>query len=182
MVASEQKKILLLGNGFVAGPCLNHLLSRRNYIVTVASRHMDSSVKLCNSRANTVPIKLDVSDQSALESEIAKHDLVVSLVPYTLHPKIIAAAVKHKKHVVTTSYVSPAMADFDQAAKEAGVTVFNEVGVDPGIDHLYALKTINEVHQKGGKIVSFLSYCGGLPAPECSNNPLGYKVISTPDY
>jgi saccharopine dehydrogenase (NADP+, L-glutamate forming) len=110
-----------------------------------------------------------------LDAQVAKHDLVISLIPYTLHAKVIEAAVKHKKHVVTTSYVSPAMQAFHQAAIDAGITVFNEVGVDPGIDHLYAVKTIEEVHAKGGKVVSFLSYCGGLPAPEASNNPLGYK-------
>ncbi|CAF9911721.1 MAG: Saccharopine dehydrogenase [NADP(+), L-glutamate-forming] [Heterodermia speciosa] len=72
-----------------------------------------------------------------------------------------------------TSYVSPAMLELDQEAKEAGITVLNEVGLDPGIDHLYAVKTISEVHKAGGKITSFLSYCGGLPAPEASDNPLG---------
>jgi saccharopine dehydrogenase-like NADP-dependent oxidoreductase len=59
--------------------------------------------------------------------------------------------------------------------KEAGIVVMNEIGLDPGIDHLYAIKTIDEVHAKGGKILSFVSFCGGLPAPEASNNPLGYK-------
>jgi len=67
------------------------------------------------------------------------------------------------------------MMDLDKEAKEAGITVMNEIGLDPGIDHLYAVKTINEVHHEGGKITSFLSYCGGLPAPEDSDNPLGYK-------
>ena len=67
------------------------------------------------------------------------------------------------------------MQELDQAAKDAGITVMNEIGLDPGIDHLYAIKTIDEVHHKGGKITSFLSYCGGLPAPENSDNPLGYK-------
>lgn len=67
------------------------------------------------------------------------------------------------------------MLELDAAAKEAGITVMNEIGLDPGIDHLYAVKTIDEVHKAGGKITSFLSYCGGLPAPECSDNPLGYK-------
>lgn len=76
---------------------------------------------------------------------------------------------------MTTSYVSPAMLELDQAAKDAGITVMNEIGLDPGIDHLYAVKTIEEVHSEGGKILSFLSYCGGLPAPEDSDNPLGYK-------
>ncbi len=67
------------------------------------------------------------------------------------------------------------MLELDQAAKDAGITVMNEIGLDPGIDHLYAVKTIEEVHAEGGKILSFLSYCGGLPAPEDSDNPLGYK-------
>lgn len=76
---------------------------------------------------------------------------------------------------MTTSYVSPAMEELSAEAKAAGITVMNEIGLDPGIDHLYAVKTIEEVHRAGGKIKSFLSYCGGLPAPEASDNPLGYK-------
>jgi saccharopine dehydrogenase (NADP+, L-glutamate forming) len=77
--------------------------------------------------------------------------------------------------MVTTSYVSDAMLELDEEAKKAGITVMNEIGLDPGIDHLYAIKTIEEVHKANGKILSFLSYCGGLPAPEASDNPLGYK-------
>lgn len=88
---------------------------------------------------------------------------------------MIKAAIRTKKHVVTTSYVSPAMEELAADAKAAGITVMNEIGLDPGIDHLYAVKTIEEVHQAGGKITGFLSYCGGLPAPEASDNPLGYK-------
>jgi saccharopine dehydrogenase (NADP+, L-glutamate forming) len=88
---------------------------------------------------------------------------------------VIKSAIRNKKHVVTTSYVSPAMLELDEEAKKAGITVMNEIGLDPGIDHLYAVKTIDEVHKAGGKILSFLSYCGGLPAPEDSDNPLGYK-------
>lgn len=103
------------------------------------------------------------------------HDITISLIPYTYHAQVIKAAIKHRKHVVTTSYINPQMAALDQEAKAAGITVMNEIGVDPGIDHLYAVKTIDEVHREGGKILSFVSYCGGLPAPEDSNNPLGYK-------
>jgi saccharopine dehydrogenase-like NADP-dependent oxidoreductase len=99
----------------------------------------------------------------------------VSLIPYTHHAAVIQAAIKGKTHVVTTSYVSPAMRELDAAAKDAGIVVFNEIGLDPGIDHLYAVKTIDEVHEKGGKVEQFLSYCTGLPAPECADNPLGYK-------
>ncbi|KAJ3079273.1 Saccharopine dehydrogenase [NADP(+), L-glutamate-forming], partial [Quaeritorhiza haematococci] len=141
----------------------------------IASRRVAIGAKLAEKYPRATAIALDVQNDEALEAEIAKHDLVISLIPYTHHARVIKAAIKHKKHVVTTSYISPAMAEHDAAAKEAGITVMNEIGVDPGIDHLYAIKTISEVHAEGGKILSFLSYCGGLPAPEASNNPLGYK-------
>jgi saccharopine dehydrogenase (NADP+, L-glutamate forming) len=97
------------------------------------------------------------------------------LIPYTYHATVIKSAIRKKKNVVTTSYVSPAMMELDAQAKEAGITVMNEIGVDPGVDHLSAVLTIDEVHKAGGKILSFKSYCGGLPAPENSDNPLGYK-------
>lgn len=119
--------------------------------------------------------QVNVNNDAELEQLVAQHDLTISLIPYTYHVKVIQAAIKHKKHVVTTSYVSDAMAALHEDAKKAGITVMNEIGLDPGIDHLYAVKTIDEVHKEGGKILSFISYCGGLPAPECSNNPLGYK-------
>jgi len=83
---------------------------------------------------------------------VAKHDVVISLIPYTYHAQVIKAAIKSKTHVVTTSYVSPAMRELDTAAKEAGIVVMNEIGLDPGIDHLYAVKIIDEVHAKGGKV------------------------------
>lgn len=118
---------------------------------------------------------MDVLNEASLDAAIQGKDVVISLIPYIYHANVIQSAIKHKVNVVTTSYVSPAMLAHDEAAKAAGVVVMNEIGVDPGVDHLYALKTIKEVHEEGGKIISFLSYCGGLPAPEDSNNPLGYK-------
>jgi saccharopine dehydrogenase-like NADP-dependent oxidoreductase len=74
------------------------------------------------------------------------------LIPYTYHVLVIKSAIKAKVNVVTTSYVSPAMRELEPAVKEAGIVVMNEVGVDPGVDHLYAVKTIGEVHEKGGKV------------------------------
>lgn len=106
---------------------------------------------------------------------MAKVDIVISLIPYTYHVTVIKSAIRKKKNVVTTSYISPAMKELEPAVKEAGITVMNEIGLDPGVDHLAAVKMIEEVHKAGGKIKSFLSYCGGLPAPEASDNPLGYK-------
>ena len=140
-----------------------------------ACRTLDSAKALAANFANAHPISLDVSDSEALDSAVAKVDLIISLIPYTYHATIIKSAIRKKKNVVTTSYVSPSMLELEEEVKEAGITVMNEIGLDPGIDHLYAVKTIEEVHRAGGKIDSFLSYCGGLPAPEASDNPLGYK-------
>lgn len=164
---------MLLGSGFVAKPTVDILAATKGVKVTVACRTLEKAKALAGSVANA--ISLDVSDAKALDAAVAKVDLVISLIPYTYHATVIESAIRNKKHVVTTSYVSPAMLALEDAAKEAGIIVFNEIGLDPGVDHLYAVKTIDEVHKAGGKIKSFLSYCGGLPAPENSDNPLGYK-------
>ncbi|KAK0449037.1 saccharopine dehydrogenase [Desarmillaria tabescens] len=154
------KKILLLGSGFVARPCAEYIVRNPSNYLTIACRTLERA------KSSRTP---------DLEAQVAAHDLVISLIPYTFHAAVIKAAIKGKTNVVTTSYVSPAIQALDEEAKAAGIIVMNEIGLDPGIDHLYAVKTINEVHAKGGKIKQFLSYCGGLPAPECSGNPLGYK-------
>lgn len=164
----------MLGAGFVTRPTLQ-ILSDADVNVTVACRNIESAKKLSEGVKNANPISLDVDDQQALDAEVAKNDLVISLIPYIYHATVIKSAIRNKKNVVTTSYISPAMLELNDDAKKAGITVMNEIGVDPGLDHLYAVKTIEEVHDAGGKIVSFLSYCGGLPAPENSDNPLGYK-------
>jgi saccharopine dehydrogenase (NADP+, L-glutamate forming) len=141
----------------------------------LACRTLGSASRLCERVKRATPISLDVTNASALDIEVAKVDLIVSLIPYSFHTVVIKSAIRNKKNVVTTSYVSAAMLELEQEVREAGITVMNEIGLDPGIDHLYAVKTVDEVHKVGGKIISFLSYCGGLPAPEASNNPLGYK-------
>ncbi|KAI8375515.1 saccharopine dehydrogenase [Blakeslea trispora] len=169
------KKILLLGSGFVAAPCVEYLVRNPENKITIASRRLENAQALSKQYPGTVAVSCDINDESAIEKLVAEHDVSISLIPYIYHAKVIKAAVKHKKNVVTTSYVSPAMLEYDQAAKDAGITVMNEIGLDPGIDHLYAVKTIEEVHKEGGKLKEFISFCGGLPAPEDSNNPFGYK-------
>ncbi|CAK7566655.1 MAG: saccharopine dehydrogenase (NADP+, L-glutamate-forming) [Sporothrix epigloea] len=169
----------MLGAGFVTKPTLE-ILAKSGVTVSVACRTLETAKGLSAGIQNAVPIALDVNNDAALDAEVAKHDLVISLIPYTFHATVIKSAIRQKKHVVTTSYVSPAMMELDQQCKDAGITVMNEIGLDPGIDHLYAVKTIDEVHKEGGKITSFLSYCGGLPAPEDSGNPLGYKFSWSP--
>lgn len=164
---------MLLGSGFVAKPTVDILAAAPGIDVTVACRTLSNAQALAGDVAKA--ISLDVQDDKALDAAVAQHDLVVSLIPYTFHATVIKSAIRQKKHVVTTSYVSPAMLELEDEVKKAGIVVFNEIGLDPGVDHLYAVKTIDEVHKAGGKIKSFLSYCGGLPSAEFSDNPLGYK-------
>lgn len=175
LVQKPIKKILLLGSGFVARPCAEYVVRNPANRLTIACRTLDNAKALADGLSDTTAISLDVNNTADLEAKVAEHDLVISLIPYTYHADVIKAAIKGKTNVVTTSYISPAIRALDAEAKAAGIIVMNEIGLDPGIDHLYAIKTIDEVHAKGGKIKQFLSYCGGLPAPECSGNPLGYK-------
>ena len=121
-----------------------------NFIV--ACRTLASAQALAADLPSTTSISLDVGNTELLEAAVASHDLVISLIPYTFHAAVIKAAIKGKTNVVTTSYVSPAMRELDAEAKAAGIIVMNEIGLDPGIDHLYAVKTIGEVHAKGGKV------------------------------
>ncbi|KAM0421149.1 hypothetical protein ACHAPT_011041 [Fusarium lateritium] len=171
-----EKKILVLGSGMVANPCVEYLLRDKNNRLTIACRTLFAAEKLIRNRPRAKAIALDVKSPE-LDRHIAEHDVIISLVPFIYHVDVIRSAIKARTHVVTTSYVSPAMCELDKAAKEAGITVLNEVGVDPGIDHLYAIKTIGEVHDRGGKVKEFYSFCGGLPAPEAAyDNPLQFKV------
>jgi saccharopine dehydrogenase (NADP+, L-glutamate forming) len=118
---------------------------------------------------------LDATSGEALERHVAAHDVVISLLPCIYHATVIKAAIKRGTQVVTTSYTSDSMRQLDDDAKKAGITVLNEVVVDPGFGHLYAIKNIDEIHAKGGKVLELCSYCGGLPAPEYADNPLGFK-------
>ncbi|WZH40151.1 Saccharopine dehydrogenase [Fusarium acuminatum] len=156
---------LLLGSGFVATPAVE-VLSKAGIHVTVACRTLASAKNLAGTYDNTKAISLDVNDSAALKEAVSQHDITISLIPYTYHVAVIKAAIKAKKNVVTTSYVSPAMEELHEEAKAAGITVLNEIGVDPGVDHLYAVDFIDRIQQEGGKIKSFRSFCGGLPAPE----------------
>ena len=119
---------LLLGSGFVATPTVE-VLSKAGINVTVACRTLASAQGLAGGYAGTTAVSLDVNDAAALEAAVAQHDVTISLIPYTFHAAVIKAAIKAKKHVVTTSYVSPAMEALHEEAKAAGITVMNEIGV-----------------------------------------------------
>lgn len=123
----------------------------------IACRTLSTAQSLASSLPQTTAISLDVSNSVDLDKAIRAHSLVISLVPYIYHGTVIKLAIKNKVNVVTTSYVSPTIKELENAAKEAGIVVLNEVGVDPGVDHLWAIKKIEEVHTKGGKVRRLLS-------------------------
>lgn len=164
----------------VAPPCVEYLSRNPTNHITIACRTLLTAQKLAAGFSHTNPMSLDVTCKADLDKQVAAHDVVVSLIPYIYHAAVIRSAIKSGTQVVTTSYVSDAIRELDNEAKAIGITVLNEVGVDPGVDHLYAIKKIDEVHTKGGKVHEFYSYCGGLPAPDCSDNPLGFKFSWSP--
>ncbi|KAI8872471.1 hypothetical protein GQ42DRAFT_174340 [Ramicandelaber brevisporus] len=177
---STGKRVLLLGSGMVARPLVEYLLRRPEVNITIASAATGEAEALAAGRKNASVVHLDVSSESAVADLVSKHDVVVSFVPAPLHPIVAEACIANKKHMVTASYISPAMKDLDAKAKDAGIVIMNEIGLDPGIDHLTAMSIIDEVKRDGGRIKSFISWCGGLPAPEDSANPLGYKFSWSP--
>jgi saccharopine dehydrogenase-like NADP-dependent oxidoreductase len=173
-------KVLVFGAGLVAGPLVRYLLERPDYRVVVADVELSRARKLVAGQPRGEARALAIEDRQALTAEVQKADLVVSMVPYIYHPVIAAAAIEAGKSVVTASYVSPAMRDLDVPARAKGVIVLNELGLDPGIDHMEAMRIIHQVHEAGGRVLSFISYCGGLPAPEANTNPFGYKFSWSP--
>jgi alpha-aminoadipic semialdehyde synthase len=175
----DMKRVLVLGAGLVAKPLVRYLLDK-GYQVTMASRTASKAEAMIAGHPNGKALALNVENETVLAQLIKDCDLAVSLVPYTFHPVVAKHCIANRKHMVTTSYVSPAMQEQDGTAKEAAVTILNEIGVDPGIDHMSAMRIIDDVRRRGGRIVSFRSYCGGLPAPEANDNPFGYKFSWAP--
>jgi saccharopine dehydrogenase (NADP+, L-glutamate forming) len=169
------KKILILGAGLVSRPMVRYLLDVPDFEVAIASRTVSKAQQLVGDHPRGKAIALNVDNDAELEKQVAAADLAVSLLPYTFHVKVAGFCLKYKRPLVTTSYVSDAMRALDAQAKAAGITLLNEIGLDPGIDHMSAMKIIHGVQKEGGKVASFMSYCGGLPAPEANDNPLGYK-------
>jgi saccharopine dehydrogenase (NADP+, L-glutamate forming)/spermidine synthase len=185
---TSSMKALVLGSGLVAKPGVQYL-AENGFDVVVASRTLDKAVELCqqakkdakNDKLPVTAVQFDVENDDKLLTELVHHnDYIISLLPYTFHVKVAKEAIKQKKHFFTTSYVSDAMRQLQQEAQAAGVIVLNECGVDPGTDHMSAMRIINDVHHRGGKILSFTSYCGGLPSPDCNDNPFGYKLSWAP--
>jgi saccharopine dehydrogenase-like NADP-dependent oxidoreductase len=173
------KKVLILGAGMVVKPIVTYLLDK-GYFVTVATRTRSKAEDMIMGHPNGSAVAWTVDNGETLDEMIASHDLTVSLLPWIHHIMVAQHCIKHKKNMVTTSYVKPEMKALDQEAKDAGIIILNELGLDPGIDHMGAMRIIDHVHNHGGKVEEFYSICGALPAPEAATNPFKYKFSWSP--
>ena len=175
----NMKKVLILGAGLVSKPMVEYLLEE-GFEVIIATRTKEKADKLLGGHRNGRALAWMTEDMETLSVMIKESDLAVSLLPYKYHVDVAKLCLKHRKPLVTTSYVSPAMQALHDDAVKAGVIFLNEAGLDPGIDHMSAMRIIDNVRQRGGKIDEFYSICGALPAPEYATNPLGYKFSWSP--
>jgi len=177
-----QKRVLVLGSGLVSPPLVHYLVDH-GFFVTVANRTIEHAQKITSNLKSCEAIQLDIETPQGVQllEEIApNYDAIVSMLPYLFHMIAAKIAVKNKKHFFTTSYTTDAMRELDAEAKKAGVVIINECGVDPGTDHMSAMRLIHKAAAHGGEVTSFTSYCGGLPAPDSNDNPFGYKFSWAP--
>ena len=177
------KNIAILGAGRSSSSLIRYLLEQseqQDWKLRVCDFNLEAAKQKINNHPNGEAVEFDVFDHSEVEREVEKADLIVSMLPARMHIHVIEEAIKQKKNVVTPSYISPEVKALDEAAKEAGILIMNELGVDPGIDHMSAMKLLNEIREEGGEILNFESFTGGLVAPESDNNPWNYKFTWNP--
>ena len=177
------KNILVIGAGRSASSLIKYLLEnsvKENWNVTVGDISLDLVKQKTADHPGARAIVFDITNDLQREEEIKRADIVVSMLPASMHLNVAKDCVRFKKHLTTASYVSKEMAELDADAKASGVILLNEIGLDPGIDHASAMKVIDDIHARGGELTSFKSYCGGLVAPENNDNPWGYKFSWNP--
>jgi saccharopine dehydrogenase-like NADP-dependent oxidoreductase len=177
------KKILVIGAGRSTSSLIQYLLfnaEKEGWFITIADQSKDLASEAAGGHNNSKAIAFDVNNVEERERLIDEHDLIISMLPAHMHMSVAHDCVRFKKHMATASYVSEEMKALDEAAKNAGIVMMNEIGVDPGIDHLSAMRVIDEIRDKKGELQAFETFTGGLVAPESDNNPWNYKFTWNP--
>jgi saccharopine dehydrogenase-like NADP-dependent oxidoreductase len=177
------RNILIIGAGRSASSLIQYLLNKseaENLHLTIGDLSKELAQRKTNNHKNATAIALDIFDAIQRQTEIQKADIVISMLPAHLHIEVAKDCITYKKHMVTASYVSDAMQALDTQAKANNLIFMNEIGLDPGIDHMSAMKVIDEIRDQGGKMLLFESFCGGLVAPESDNNLWNYKFTWAP--
>ncbi|MBN8681127.1 MAG: saccharopine dehydrogenase NADP-binding domain-containing protein [Chitinophagales bacterium] len=177
------KNLLIIGAGRSATALINYILEQakqHNFFVTVADADVELARQKINGHSHGRAIWLDASKPVDRREIINRHDVVVSLLPPQMHLEVAQDCISLGKHMVTASYVSKQVFRLGDEARLRALVFMNELGLDPGIDHMSAMQRINAIRQKGGKINAFYSYTGGLVAPESDDNPWHYKFSWNP--
>lgn len=175
-------RILIIGAGKSTSALVRYLdtqAQENNLKITIADKDLQTAKKSA-SYASTTSIELDVFNKEERQKQIKAADIVVSMLPARFHIEVAKDCVNFDKNMATASYVSDEMAALDEEVKAKGLTFMNEIGVDPGVDHMSAMKVIDEIRNNGGKLISFESFTGGLVAPESDDNLWNYKFTWNP--
>ncbi|WPR72506.1 saccharopine dehydrogenase C-terminal domain-containing protein [Flavobacterium sp. NG2] len=183
MIQSNHRTILIIGAGRSASSLIRYLLEKsdeENLHLVIGDLSLKLAQKKTLNHPNASAIALDVFDESQRKQNIQKADIVISMLPAHLHIEVARDCILYKKHLVTASYISNEMQALDSQVKANNLIFMNEIGLDPGIDHMSAMKVIDEVREKGGKMLLFESFCGGLVAPESDTNLWNYKFTWAP--
>src|SRR4029079_16573087 len=177
------KKVLLFGAGKSATVLIDYLLEnaeKENWQLTV----VDADLQLAQSKIGNSPhgiaLSFDINKEVERKKNIAQADIVISLLPPALHYIVAQDCVELKKDLLTASYVDDQIRNLRSKIENHGLLFLCEMGLDPGIDHMSAMKMIDEIRSKNGRIISFQSHCGGLVAPESDDNPWRYKISWNP--
>ncbi|HCY96887.1 saccharopine dehydrogenase C-terminal domain-containing protein [uncultured Polaribacter sp.] len=177
------KNILIIGAGKSSSALIKYLLNKieeESLFLTIGDIATENAEKLLKNHKNTKAIILDVFDKKQREEQIVKADIVISMLPARFHLDVAKDCITFGKHMVTASYVSDEMKALDSLAKEKGLVFMNEIGLDPGIDHMSAMQVIDKIKDAGGKMLLFESFCGGIVAPESDTNLWNYKFTWNP--
>ncbi len=177
------KHILLFGAGLSASSLIRYLLNnceKYNWHLTVVDRNLELLQKKLQNNPRSTALCFNATEKEARFPHMQKADLIISMLPARFHVDIAKDCLELKKNLITPSYISAELKQMHESVKDAGILFMNEIGVDPGIDHMSAMRIIDEIHEKQGEITSFKSYCGGLMAPESDNNPWNYKFTWNP--
>ena len=178
--SQEEQKVLVLGAGRVSASLVDYMGRTPQTLIHIASDNEQEAADVASRAKRGMYTAMDLCNPKNLASLIKNQHVVISLLPASLHTMAAEECIRQKKHFVTASYESSEMREMNQRAKEAGIIIMNEVGLDPGLDHMSAMKIIDDIHDRGGSVKSFQSVCGGLPAPEAADNPLKYKFSWSP--
>lgn len=180
----KNKSILVLGAGRSSSACITYLLNQSESMgwhVTVGDFILAAAVERIGQSKNGTAIRFNIEENAACEEAIKSTDIVISLLPASFHPRVAKQCLNFGKHLFTASYVSDEMQSFHDEAKSKNLLFMNECGLDPGIDHMSAMEIIDRTKAKGGKILSFESFTGGLIAPDTApENPWRYKFTWNP--